>query len=272
MPIMPVTRTRRHVLLSRPGRIGWLVAVAAFACSSAVLLPPIVQPAAYHAFADARVVFGIPNFWNALSNVPFLIVGIAGLHFVLLDPRGRSAFADARERWPYVVLFAGVALTGIGSAYYHLAPDNARLAWDRLPMTVGFMSIVAAMIVERIDRTAGLRLLAPLVVLGAASVFWWQASQAWGAENLRPYVTVQFGSIAIVLSIAALFPSRYNRASDIYAVIALYAAAKYTEHFDEALFSFGGVLSGHSLKHLLAAIAAYMILRMLKLRASTART
>ena len=157
-------------------------------------------------------------------------------------------------------------MTSAGSAFYHLAPDNARLLWDRLPMTVGFMSLVAAMVEERVNVNAGVRLLAPLVMLGVASVVWWRLSAAWGVENLRPYMAVQYGSIAIVLLIAVLFPSRYTRANDIYLVVALYAAAKVAEHLDKAIFSVESILSGHSLKHLIAAGALYQVLRMLKAR------
>lgn len=251
--------------LSRAGRIGVLATVVAGFALSAFLLPPLPQPIAYHEFADARRILGIPYFWDVVTNLPFLFVGAAGLAF-LRDPRAQAAFQDSGERWPYAVLFVGVVLTCAGSAYYHLAPDNARLAWDRLPMTVGFMSIVAAMVAERVHVTAGVRLLAPLVALGVASVVWWRVSAAWGVENLHPYVAVQFGSIAMVLLIALMFPSRYTRGNEIYVVVALYAAAKVAEFLDQAIFSVGSMLSGHSLKHLIAAGAMYQVLRMLKAR------
>ena len=122
------------------------------------------------------------------------------------------------------------------------------------------------MVAERVNMKAGLRLLAPLVALGVASVVWWRVSAAWGAENLHPYLAVQAGSSAMVLLIALLFPSRYTRGNDIYLVVALYAAAKVAEYLDQALFSIGSMLSGHSLKHLLAAGAVYQVLRMLKAR------
>ena len=251
--------------LPRAGRIGivWVVAAAFVLC--AVLMPPLVQPLAYHAFADARSLLGIPNLWNVATNLPFLLVGAAGLRFVSFT-RMHPGFHEPRERTAYAVLFAGVALTCVGSAYYHLAPDNARLVWDRLPMTVGFMALVAATLSERVSVNAGVRLLAPLVALGVASVVWWSVSASMGAENLRPYVFIQFGSIALVLLIAALFPSRYTRAGDMVLVVALYAAAKIGEFLDQALYAAGSIFSGHSGKHLLAAAAVYQILRMLKAR------
>jgi hypothetical protein len=48
-------------------------------------------------------------------------------------------FIDARERWLYLVMFAGLSLTAFGSGYYHLAPDNARLVWDRIAIMMVFM-------------------------------------------------------------------------------------------------------------------------------------
>jgi hypothetical protein len=254
------------LVLPRSVRVCVLAAVAAGFAFGAFLLPPFPQSIAYHEFADARRILGIPNFWDVLTNLPFLLVGVAGLAFLLRDPRAQVAFQDSAERWPYAAFFLGVAMTSAGSAFYHLAPDNARLVWDRLPMTVGFMSIVAAMVAERLDVKAGLRLLVPLLALGVASVVWWRLSASWDVENLRPYMAVQYGSIAVVLLIAVLFPSRYTRGNDIYVVVALYVAAKVAESLDTVIFSFESILSGHSLKHLIAACALYQILRMLKAR------
>ena len=143
-----------------------------------VFVPPIPQPLAYHHFADQRMLWGIPNFADTASNIPFLIVGIWGMVVIF---RGSIKFIDTRERWPYLIFFAGVALTCAGSSYYHLAPDNNRLVWDRLPMTLAFMSLLAAIIAERIGLRAGLALLAPLLLLGFASVWYWHV-----ADDLRP--------------------------------------------------------------------------------------
>jgi hypothetical protein len=253
--------------LSRGGRIAILLAVAGVAVLGALLLPPMAQDLAYHRFADARPWLGIPNFFDVATNLPFLLVGTAGLVFLLDNSRASRVFADPAERWPYILLFAGVALTAAGSAYYHWAPDNDRLVWDRLPMTIVFMSLVAAMVAERVSPKAGLWLLAPLVMTGIASVGWWSFTASRGAENLQPYVAVQFGSSLLVLLIALLFRSRYPRANGIYIVIALYAAAKVAESLDAQIYSAGAIVSGHSVKHLLAAAATYAVLRMLKSRA-----
>jgi hypothetical protein len=249
-----VTRRARIVILAG---VTLAVVVAIF------LLPPIRQGPTYHRFADQRALLGIPHCLDVLSNAPFLFVGLAGLVFLWRQP---SRFADARERRPWAVFFAGVALTAFGSAYYHLAPDNARLVWDRLPMTLGFMGLLAAMAAERIGLRAGLRLLAPLVIAGAASVVWWRYTEIHGREDLRAYAFVQFYGIAAVLLLLALFPAKYTRGGDVLAAVGFYALAKVLESFDAPIFSFGHAVSGHTLKHLAAAFAALWLLRMLRIR------
>lgn len=232
-----------------------------------ILYGPIPQDPAYHRFADRRPLFGVPNGLNVLSNTPFALVGALGLAVVL--PRRLAApvaFADRRERWFYVVFFAGVGLTAVGSAYYHLAPDNARLVWDRLPITLAFMAMVAAVVGERIDVGLGLRLLAPLLALGVSSVLYWHATEQRGAGDLRVYVLVQFVPLLVVPLLLALCEGRYTRGRDILSVVAVYGVAKLFELGDGVVFGLGQVVSGHTLKHLTAAGAAYGIVRMLERR------
>jgi hypothetical protein len=255
--------------LSREARIAILWASAALVALAAALVPPFPQPDAYHAFGDRRSFLGVANFLDVASNLAFLVVGLMGLYFVLGGKRsdGGPAFQDTSERWAWGLVFAATALTCCGSGYYHLAPDSPRLAWDRLPMAVGFMGIVAAVLSERVSTTAGRRLLVPLGLLGAASVWYWRWSAAHGAENLNPYGAVQFGSALLVLLIIMLFPARYTRGGDFFTAVALYALAKVAEHFDRQIFAATGeIVSGHTLKHLLAAVAIFWLLRMLKLR------
>lgn len=128
-----------------------LVVVAGLTLAAVIgilVQPPIPQSQAFHAFADQRPLFGIPNLLNVISDAPFVLVGILGLSFLWRQraSHGRGVFVEKSEQWAYVVFFLGVALTGFGSAYYHLVPDNARLVWDRAPMTLVFMSFFAAVI------------------------------------------------------------------------------------------------------------------------------
>jgi len=176
-----------------------------------------------------------------------------------------AKFADPRERWPYAMMFLGLILTAAGSAYYHLAPDNARLVWDRLPMTVVFMSLIAAMIAERVSVRAGLWLMPLLLVVGAASVLQWRASEVSGHGDLRFYAAVQVYAILVLLAMLAVRP-KYTRNSDFAVVVGLYVLAKVLEETDRQVFSVGHAVSGHTLKHLAAAAASYWILRMLEKR------
>jgi len=244
------------------------VALAALAAAWALLSPPLLQVQAYHLFADTRALLSLENAADTLSNLAFLVVGALGLTFLWRErAAGLSArFATPQELWPYWVFFAGVALTGAGSAYYHLAPDDARLVWDRLPMTTVFMSLVAAVVSERISVRAGSLLLWPLVLVGLASVVYWRWSALAGFENLRPYVAVQVGSIAVVLAVSSLYRSRYTLGGAIFALAAAYGVAKVAEVYDREIFELGRWVSGHTLKHLIAAAGIYLLLSALKRR------
>ena len=234
-----------------------------------VLAPPLLQSQEYHRFADTRAFAGVVNAGDTLSNLAFLIVGGLGLAFLWRERASGSSerFAAPREMRPYAVFFAGVALTSAGSAWYHLAPDDARLVWDRLPMTVAFMSLVAAVVQERISVRLGSALLWPLVLLGLASVVYWRWSALAGFENLRPYLAVQFGSIAVVLAVSLLYRSRYTHGAVIFLLAGSYGVAKVMEVYDRQIFEFGGWVSGHTLKHLAAAAGVYLLVRALQARA-----
>ncbi|HEY1467478.1 MAG TPA: hypothetical protein VGF61_00435 [Candidatus Acidoferrum sp.] len=236
---------------------------------AAILAPRVPQPLAYHNFADRRAWLGIANFADVVSNAGFAIVGLWGLGILLGKP-SRAQFVDARERWPYVIVFAGMVLTAIGSSYYHLAPDNDRLVWDRLPMTIVFMALVAAMIVERISLPVGLVLLPILLLVGIASVVQWHLSEINGAGDLRFYAALQAYAVLLLLAIL-LLPPRYTRSSDFAIVVGFYVLAKITEAADRAIFALDHAVSGHTVKHLAAAAAGLWILRMLQKRRPVGR-
>lgn len=232
------------------------------------LVPRISQNPAYHQFADQRSFFGIPNCLNVISNAPFLLVGALALTFLFRRPDQpeKPVFLNPRERWPYAVFFFGVALTSIGSAYYHFAPGNDTLIWDRLPMTIAFVSFFAAVVAERISLKAGIWLLAPLVLIGIGSVAYWNLTEMHGKGDLRPYGYVQAYPLLGVPLIILLFPASYTRTADLLAAGGIYILAKLFELLDRPIFDLGHFVSGHTLKHLTAALSAYWALRMLQLR------
>lgn len=207
---------------------------------------PIVQDPNYHRFADTRTLLGIPNFWNVVSNLPFLAIGIWGLYRL---QHGPAPGVLAPLRSAYAVFFAGSALIAAGSAYYHLAPGDARLVWDRLPMTLSFMAFFAAVLGEHLSPGLGRRALLPLLAAGAASVGWWASG-----GDLRAYVIVQFLPALMLPAMLLLMRSRLTGPIWLWGVFGAYALAKLLELADAPLLQMLGI-GGHALKHLAAAMA-----------------
>jgi hypothetical protein len=241
-------------------RVAVLVATAVVAAIAVFSRPPIPQDPAYHQFADTRTVLGVPSGLNVLSNLAFAAVGLAGL-WVL---RGRTDLRDPRERWPWGVFFVGVTLTTLGSAWYHLAPSNETLVWDRMPMAVAFMGLFAAVIAERIDVRAGLWLLGPMVLLGVGGVLYWYFTQRSGdGGDLRPYVLVQFYPVLAIPLVLLLFPRTYTLVVGFVGAWLAYGLAKFAELEDVPIYRLGGAVSGHTLKHLVAAVGIGILVWML---------
>ncbi|HXY03495.1 MAG TPA: hypothetical protein VEI49_07930 [Terriglobales bacterium] len=241
-------------------RLAILIAITLAAIVITALLPRIPQDPAYHNFADQRAFLALANFMDVASNVPFLLVGLWGL---LVVHSRRTVFLADSERWPYLIFFLGVALTSLGSSYYHLHPNNARLVWDHLPMTLGFMAVVAVILTERVSRKAGVASLPLVASAGVASVAYWYATETSGHGDMRPYGLVQFGSLLIVLVILLLFRSRYTQQKWFAIALAAYVAAKLLETFDRAVYATLRIVSGHTLKHIVAAGAACCLVQML---------
>jgi hypothetical protein len=251
-------------------RVLGFLGLAIVMLGSVFCLPPIPQDQGYHAFADDRTLLGVPNFMNVASNLPFLLVGVLGLRLLLRHDvvRPDGPIRERAERWPLLVLFIGVSLTAFGSGYYHLAPDNDRLVWDRLPMTIAFMGFFASMIGERIGVQAGTGLLGPLLWLGFASVLNWHLGERRAAGDLRLYGFVQFYPMVAIPLMLYLFPARYTRWGDVLVALAWYLLAKVLETgpVDHGIYGMGRVVSGHTLKHLAAGLGAYWLFRMVKYR------
>ena len=246
---------RRRLLAIALLSIAALLAVAA--------LPPIPQPGQYHNFADQRTLLGVPHALNVASNLGFLIVGAVGLRRVWSSG---ASFTDARERWPYAVFFASLVGVGFGSVAYHLAPSHGSLFWDRLPMSLAFMSLLSAVLVERLGPRIGLRLFPWLAAAGPFSVVYWVLSERAGSGDLRLYGLIHFYPMLLIPLLLWLFAPRYTRGGDLLWVLALYATALAAERLDDQVFAAGGWISGHTVKHLLATVAAGWLSRMLRLR------
>ncbi len=253
-------RTRRFAV-SRYWRECALVLVSLLLLAGIMAVKPLPQDPAYHDFADKRGFFGVPNFLDVVSNMPFLLIGIPGAAFCL--GRHRSG---ASVSW--AIVFFGTALVSFGSAYYHWAPDNATLVWDRLPMAVGFMGLFAALVSEHVSERLERVMLLPALAVGVASVAWWHYT-----DDLRPYVWVQFTPLVTILLVVAMFPGRYTHRRYLLYGLGSYLFAKSAELWDREFFALtANTLSGHSLKHLLAALGLLFIYLMLRRRKPTVRT
>lgn len=235
-------------------RLWLLAAVAVLGGVVVYSLGPVPQDAAYHAFADQRTLFGVPNFWNVVSNLPFLLVGIAGI-LVLRSRRAGGTLPELRPA--FFAFFIGSALVAFGSGYYHLAPNNETLVFDRLPMTIAFMGFFSLILGEHLDPKLGRRSLLPLLIVGTASVLYWWITESRGHGDLRPYALVQYLPIVLIPLILILFPSRLTNVRLIWGVLAAYALAKVLEYFDLPIYRSLGI-SGHTLKHLVAAIGMFL--------------
>lgn len=231
-----------------------LVLLSLVAIIGLFMTPPIAQDPGYHAFADERTWLGIPNFVNVATNLPFLFIGALGL-------RRLSRLSTSELRGHFIVFCAGVGLVALGSAWYHLAPSTPALVFDRLPMTVAFMALFSAVISDRMSAPFGRRSLWPLVAIGIASIAWWHWTELGGAGDLRPYALVQFLPLLLMPLILLLYGKGALQAKWLWAGFAAYVGAKIAEYFDAAILDGLQVISGHGIKHLLAALSAWWILR-----------
>jgi len=219
-----------------------------------VLSPPIPQDPAYHLFADRRDFLGIPGFLNVASNLAFAIVGAAG---VLLCAAGRAR--GASRAWTF--FFAATALVAAGSAYYHYAPGNETLVWDRLPMALAFMALFTAVLAEHVSQRLEMPLLWVTLAIAVGSIVWWRYT-----DDLRPYVWVQFGPFLALVFLLAAFPATFTQRKWLAYGAIVYALAKVFEFGDGEVLRATGVVSGHTLKHLVAALAPLCIYVMLRWR------
>ncbi|RPI25229.1 MAG: alkaline phytoceramidase [Acidobacteria bacterium] len=248
------------------GRLLVVIGVTLIALAATFAFPAVPQATGYHSFADKRIFVGVPNSLNVLSNLPFTLVGLIGV-VGLVQPRRRNAlFLDPRESLPYFAFFAGVFLVGLGSSYYHLFPSNESLIWDRLPISIVLVAFACSQIAERVSPKTGLILLPPLIGLGIGSVLYWKLTELLGQGDLRPYGFIRFFPMILVPLLVWLFPTRYTQSRRLILALSLFAGSSLLEALDEAVLQVVGFISGHTLKHLLAAGSAYLVWQMLRLR------
>jgi len=238
-----------------PWRHGLALLVVFAPLALLLSMPPIVLDPVYHGYADRREFVGIPNFLDVISSVPYLLAGVAGLHTCRRMEPGST--------WPaWIVFFGGVALVGAGSAYYHWNPSNDTLLWDRLPMTLGFTGLFVAILTDYMNQRLGARLLVPAVLLGLASAIYGH----W-YDDLRLYAWVQSLPLLAIFAAFLLYRPGYTHRGHLLLALACYVLAKLAELYDHQVFAFtAGIVGGHTLKHVLAALGICAIVVMLKRR------
>lgn len=244
-------------------------AITVALCVALLIYGPIAQPDHYHAFADQSFVFGIPHAQDVLSNLGFAAVAIWG--WLRLAPmRQQPALATS---WPGHALFlTSLLLTAAGSACYHWEPDNARLIWDRLPIAMACAGVLVAVRADTRGRSASAAELCLFVIAAIASVAWWAHTDRQGEGDLRPYLLLQALPIILVPLWQAIHESPPNERRSYGCALSLYLVAKAAELLDHQLLDRLGAVSGHTLKHLIAALAAMVIVACLVRRIAPAQS
>ena len=245
---MSVNHTKRPRARAAAAQTWGLIGIAV--CLWVVLrfyFGPLPQDPAYHLFADTRPGGPIPRAGDVLTNLAILAAGVAGVAL------WRRVHVAADERAAYALLVAGMLLTALGSAYYHWAPSDARLVWDRLPMTLVLASLLTLVLADRVDPAFARVAWWPLALAGMASVLWWAWSARFGADDLLFYIVVRFGTGIAIVWLLLLRRGRHSHAGWLAAAIALDIVMTVAEGLDRPIFAAtGGLVSGHNLKHLLA--------------------
>lgn len=221
------------------------------ACGALLLHGPVAQLPHYHEFADQSLLLGLPHAADVLSNIGFALVGLWGWR--RLRPLADSP-ALALGWYGYRLFLAGLMLTAIGSSFYHLAPDDWRLVWDRLPIALACAGLLAAVRAETGRSGNAKSDAAWLASFAVGSVAWWYVT-----DDLRPYLLLQFLPIALIplWQMTCGSPRRDRIAFGM--ALLLYVIAKAAELYDHQLFAALDVVSGHTLKHLLATLAAAVL-------------
>jgi hypothetical protein len=223
---------------------------------------PIAQFAHYHAFADGRALLGVPNFADVVSNLGFVLVGVWGLLRLAAAGRHPSLVAG----WPGYRLFLwALVLTGFGSSFYHLAPDDARLVWDRLPIALACAGLLAAVRAESGEGVDARRWAVRLSAFAAVSVAWWRMTELAGQGDLRPYLLLQLLPMLLIPLWQWLHGAPRADRLAFGLAVAFYALAKLAEAGDHQILQLTRWISGHTLKHLLASAgAAALTLRLVR--------
>lgn len=257
----PRLAPRRQRSLRRPSserRAEWLLLLAVAALAAlAVSLPAMRLPAGYHELADQRSLLGLPHALNVLSSLAFVVAGVSGWRVL----RRAAPQPQHRVQRELAGLFlGGLILAGACSAIYHADPGDASLGIDRLGMSLAFASLLGLAAADRVSARAGIALALFVALAAPAAVL-----TAVASANMMPWTVLQAGGLGLVTVLALRRPHADALALPLLAVVGLYVLAKLAELGDDAVFAAThGLVSGHTIKHLLAALTAWPVVRALQ--------
>lgn len=251
--------------LSIPALKFLLVTVTVVSSIVLFFCKPIPQDESFHHFADIRSMFFINNCCNVLSNLLFLFVGITALQKLWRN----KLVLVTQIKAAYYIFFTGVLLVAFGSAWYHYNPSNTTLVWDRLPMTIAFMSLLSITLAEFVSVTAGRIGLIPFLLTGVFSIAWWQYGEMHNNGDLRLYALVQYLPILLLVLLFLFGHAAYNIKWGYLTLFGAYVLAKLAEHFDAGIYQLtNGLMAGHFFKHIITAIGLWLFLVFLQKRKS----
>lgn len=234
-------------------RNGTLCVITLISVCIVLLQKPIAQSLSYHQFADKTFWMGLPHGANVWSNFPLIALGLAGIWQQL---KTRIHFI-----WkPALVFFAGIMLTGFGSAWYHLDPDNSRLVWDRLPMTISFMGFFTLLCAVFISYRLSEWLLWPLCIAGVLAVLYWYRTEQMGSGDLRYYALIQFIPMLLTPLIVFGYPGHKFVKWYFACCVLVYLLAKLCEYYDREIYILLDGCCGHTLKHFLSGLVPAILL------------
>jgi len=236
-------------------RMGILAVVAAAVMLVALFVPSFRQPQQYHNFADQRVcLLAVPHCGDVLSNIPFLFVGVSGW-LLAFDKSKRRCVMTFWQWLALMFLSIGLIGTAFGSAYYHWSPNDSRLLWDRIPMAIALSAVLAGSVGERVSGAFGPIMVILVPLMGIICTMWWRVT-----NDLRLYAGFQAACVLLYGGVLCLFPSPYTHEYAGYIPLLLFALARLFEILDHMTWLLTlHFVSGHTLKHLLAAAAGQFL-------------
>jgi hypothetical protein len=249
---------------ARVQRQAWFAIAAVLALYGLLraVIGPLPQDPSYHLLADTRIFLGIiPRAGDVLTNLAILASGLFGLSL-----RNRMTLAP-EERTAANVLIAATLLTALGSTYYHWAPANATLVWDRLPLAIILISVLVLVAADRIHPLFAQHGIWPLTALAVASVIWWGVSEAMGRGDLLLYLIVRVGAGIAIALLVILRRGRHAGTKWLVAALICEVLMAALERLDHEIFRVtGGLISGHSLKHVMVGVALGFVFWWLRVR------